>query len=59
MAMTIKRTPELWGEDAENFNIEAEKNGLIPTPRLTDAQRTKLHKMLNSASEINFPPIQK
>lgn len=27
MAMTIKATPILWGEDAERFNEEADRNG--------------------------------
>ncbi len=56
MAMTIKTTPELWGEDARIFTEEAERNGKLPTPRLSDAQRKILSTMLESAKSIMFPP---
>ena len=56
MALTIKTSPELWGEDARNFSREAERNGKLPTPKLTDKQRALLSEMLNSAKNIIFPP---
>lgn len=54
--MTIKTTPELWGEDARNFTENAERNGRLPTPRLSDSQRRVLRTMLDSAKDIIFPP---
>lgn len=56
MAMTIKTSPELWGEDARTFTEEAERKGKLPTPKLTATQRKKLSKMLESARHIVFPP---
>lgn len=58
MAMTIKTSPELWGEDARSFNEEAERNGQLPTPKLSEAQRKILRTMLDSAKNIIFPPKQ-
>lgn len=55
MAMTIKTSPELWGEDARIFTEEAERNGKLPTPKLTDTQRKVLSVMLDSANNIVFP----
>lgn len=54
--MTIKTSPELWGEDARIFMEEAEHNGKLPTPKLSDAQREILTTMLDSAKNIIFPP---
>lgn len=54
--MTIKTSPELWGDDARLFIEEATRNGKLPTPRLNDAQRQLLSTMLNSAKNIVFPP---
>lgn len=56
MAMTIKTSPELWGEDAILFTEEAERNGKLPTPKLSDAQRKLLSTMLESADNVTFPP---
>ncbi|WP_301343010.1 hypothetical protein, partial [uncultured Muribaculum sp.] len=56
MAMTIKTSPELWGEDARIFTEEAERNGKLPTPKLSESQRKVLYTMLNSAKDIIFPP---
>lgn len=55
--MTIKTSPELWGEDARVFNEEAEKNGQLPTPKLSESQKKILRTMLDSAKNIIFPPI--
>ncbi len=59
MAMTIKTSPELWGEDARAFTEEAERNGKLPTPRLSESQRKTLSTMLESARNIVFPPAKK
>lgn len=56
MAMSIKTSPELWGEDARIFSEEAERNGQLPTPRLTESQRQTLTTMLESAKNVIFPP---
>lgn len=58
MAMTIKTSPELWGEDARIFTEEAERNGKLPSPKLTDTQRKVLSVMLDSAKNIVFPPSE-
>ncbi len=56
MAMTIKTSPELWGEDAQAFVAEAERNGKLPTPKLSESQRKTLTTMLESAKNFVFPP---
>ena len=56
MAMTIKTSPELWGEDARIFIEEAEHNGKLPTPKLSESQHKVLSTMLDSAKNIIFPP---
>ena len=56
MAMTIKTSPVLRGEDAQNFIEEADRNGKLPTPKLTASQRKVLNTMLESAKNIIFPP---
>lgn len=58
MAMTIKTSPVLWGEDARIFNEEAERNGKLPTPKLSASQRKVLSTMLESAKNIIFPPAK-
>ena len=54
--MTIKTSPELWGEDARIFAEEAEKNGKLPTPKLSASQRKTLYTMLENAKKTIFPP---
>ncbi len=56
MAMTIKTTPELWGEDAQNFIKEAERNGKLPTPKLTEDQHKAVSTMWESVKNTVFPP---
>lgn len=56
MAMTIKTTPELWGEDALRFIEESERNGKLPTPKLTEAQRKIVSTMWESVKNTVFPP---
>lgn len=54
--MTIKTSPELRGEDARIFTEEAERNGKLPTPKLSESQQEVLSSMLKSAKNIIFPP---
>ena len=56
MAMTIKTTPELWGDDARSFIEESERNGKLSTPKLTDAQRKIVYTMWDSVKNTIFPP---
>lgn len=42
--MTIKASPGLWGEDARGFTEEAERNGKLPKPKLSESQRKVLSK---------------
>ena len=58
MAMSIKTSPELWGEDARAFTEEAERNSKLPTPKLSEKQRKILSTMLESARDIVYPPIE-
>ncbi len=39
MAMTINTSPGLWSEDARIFTEEADRNGKLPTPKLSESQR--------------------
>ncbi len=54
--MTIKTSPELWGEDARSFVEEAQRNGKLPTPKLSESQRKILNTMLESSKNFVFPP---
>lgn len=54
MAMTIKGNPTLYGENAIEFENEAEKNGQLPTPRLSKAQKNFVRKVLASGKNIKF-----
>ena len=56
MAMTIKTAPELWGDDALSFIEEADRNGNLPTPKLTEAQRKIVSTMWESVRNPVFPP---
>ena len=51
MAMSIKTSPELWGEDARVFTEEAERNSKLHTPKLSEKQRKILSTMLESARD--------
>ncbi len=56
MAMTIKSTPILWGEDAERFNAEADRNGKLPTPMISEEKRKKVAAMWEECKRVVFPP---
>lgn len=59
MAMTIKTSPELWGEDARIFTEEAERNGKLPTPRLSPEHEARIAEFLKKSREFIFPPKDK
>jgi hypothetical protein len=42
MAMTINSSPVLTGESARAFVEEAERNGKLPTPRLSPERETQI-----------------
>lgn len=54
--MTIKTSPELWGEDAMVFIEEAERNSALPTPKLSESRRKVISAMWENAKKIVFPP---
>lgn len=56
MAMTIKTSPELWGEDARSFIEEAERNSALPTPKLSESRRKVISAMWENARKMVFPP---
>lgn len=45
MAMTINSSPVLTGESAQAFIEEAERNGKLPTPRLSPERESQLREM--------------
>lgn len=45
MAMTINSSPVLTGESAKAFIEEAERNGKLPTPRLSAEREAELREM--------------
>ncbi len=44
MAMTINSSPVLTGESAKAFYEEAERNGKLPTPRLSPEREAQLRE---------------
>ena len=55
MATTIKTSPELWGESAREFDLQAEFNGKKPSPRLTQEEESNLRDFFRRSSEFVFP----
>ena len=55
MATTIKTSPELWGESAQEFDMRAEENGKKPTPRLSSEEEQKLRDFFRRSREFIFP----
>ncbi|MBD5175221.1 MAG: hypothetical protein HDT06_05330 [Bacteroidales bacterium] len=45
MAMTINSSPVLTGESARVFYEEAERNGKLPTPRLSAEREAQLQEL--------------
>lgn len=59
MAMTINSSPVLKGESARAFIEEAERNGKLPTPRLSPEHEAQLAEFLRKSREFIFPPKDK
>ncbi len=59
MAMTINSSPVLTGESAKAFLEEAERNGKLPTPRLTPEREEQIAEFLRKSREFVFPPKDK
>lgn len=56
MAMTINSSPVLTGESAKVFFEEAERNGKLPTPRLSPEREAQLREYERRSREYIFPP---
>lgn len=56
MAMTINSSPVLAGESAIVFVEEAERNGKLPTPRLSPEREAQIRDYERKCREFVFPP---
>lgn len=54
--MTINSSPVLVGESARAFIEEAERNGKLPTPRLSPEREAELRDIDQRSREFVFPP---
>ncbi|MDE6809581.1 MAG: hypothetical protein K2J42_05790 [Muribaculaceae bacterium] len=52
MAMTINSSPVLTGESARAFVEEAERNGKLPTPRLSAEREAELREAERKSREF-------
>lgn len=52
MAMTINSSPVLTGESARAFVEEAERNGKLPTPRLSPEREAQLREIEQRSREF-------
>lgn len=52
MAMTINSSPVLTGESAQIFLEEAERNGKLPTPRLSPEREARLRELERKSREF-------
>lgn len=52
MAMTINTSPVLEGESAKVFLEEAERNGKLPSPRLSPEKEAKLREIDRKSREL-------
>ena len=52
MAMTINSSPVLTGESAKVFVEEAERNGKLPTPRLSPEREAELREVERKSREF-------
>lgn len=57
--MTINSSPVLKGEAASAFIEEAERNGKLPTPRLTPEREAQIAAFLKRSRDFVFPPKNK
>lgn len=53
--MTINSSPVLTGGSARAFVEEAERNGKLPTPRLSPERETQIAEFLKKSREFIFP----
>lgn len=56
MAMTINSSPVLTGESARLFVEEADRNGKLPTPRLSPEREAQIADFLRKSRQFIFPP---
>lgn len=59
MAMTISSSPVLESEAALAFIEEAERNGKLPTPRLSPEREAQISAFLKRSRDFVFPPKSK
>ena len=52
MAMTINSSPVLTGESARAFIEEAERNGQLPTPRLSPEREAQIREYERKSREF-------
>ena len=52
MAMTINSSPVLTGESARAFIEEAERNGNLPTPRLSPEREAQIREFEQKSREF-------
>ncbi len=52
MAMTINSSPVLVGESARAFVEEAERNGKLPTPRLSTEREAELREIESRSRKL-------
>lgn len=57
--MTINSSPVLVGESARAFVEEAERNGKLPTPRLSPEREAQIAEFLKKSKDFIFPPKEK
>lgn len=57
--MTINSSPVLTGESAKAFVEEAERNGKLPTPRLSPEREAQIADFLKKSRDFIFPPKDK
>lgn len=54
--MTINSSPVLTGESARAFVEAAERNGQLPTPRLSPEREAQIAEFMRRSREFVFPP---
>ena len=54
--MTINSSPVLTGESARLFVEEADRNGKLPTPRLSPEREAQIADFLRKSRQFIFPP---
>ncbi len=56
MTMPINSSPVFIGESALAFVEEAERNGKLPTPRLSAEREAQITDFLRKSRDFIFPP---